>query len=126
MPRIENLIHRAHFAIEATRRVTQRVVAGKGVGQAIRMEARNFARHLQANKQRDMAERMELSAMERYGPIGGWHHGDPKEPRPSHLAAHGKNYVLGTVPLSTGAKPGAEPGCTCSIVAPYENGEMLR
>lgn len=93
---------------------------------AIRSEGKNLALHLQANKRRDAAEQAEKAAIELYGAIAGWHHGDPREPRPTHLAAHGKNFRLGTIPISTGAKPGALPGCTCSIVAPYENGEILR
>lgn len=126
MPRVENLIHRARYAIEATRRVTERVVGGRSVAQAVRMEARPFAQHLEANKRRDAVQSMEDGARELYGEYGGWHHGDPKEPRPSHKAAHGKNYRLGTIPTSTGAKPGALPGCTCSIVAPFEGADILR
>jgi hypothetical protein len=125
MPRLENLIHRAHYAIHATRRVTQRVVGGMGVQQAIRTEARHFAQHLDASKRRNAAYQMSEAARELYGEYGGWKHGDPKEPRPAHLAADGKNFRLGTVPISTGALPGVLPGCTCSIVAPYEGGEVI-
>jgi len=126
VPRIENLIHRAHYAIQATRRVTKETLGGKTVQQAIRSEAKNFALHLQANSRRDAAEQADKAAQELFGPIGGWYHGDPKEPRPSHLAAHGKNVVLGTVPISTGAKAGALPGCTCHYGPPFENAEVLR
>lgn len=125
MPRVENLIHRAHFAIEATRRVTQRVIGGRGVAQSVRMEARNFAMHLQANRRRDAAFKMVEAAAELHGNILGWQHGDPREPRPAHLAADGKNFIRGRVPASTGAYPGVLPGCTCSVVAPFDNGETL-
>src|SRR5215217_8117746 len=125
MPGFENFLHRARFAIEATRRVTQRVVEGRSVVQAIRMEARPFAQHLQANRRRDAAFKMVEAAAELHGSLVGWKHGDPKEPRPSHLAADGKNFRAGTVPASTGALPGVLPNCTCSVVAPFENGEII-
>ncbi len=126
MPRIENLIHRAHYAIEATRRVTQRVVGGRSVPQAIRMEARNFAAHLEANRRRDAASRMVGAASDLHGPLVGWQHGNPREPRPAHKAADGKNFRVGTVPASTGALPGVLPNCTCTAVAPFEDAEILQ
>lgn len=126
MPRIENLIHRAHYAIEATRRVTQQVVGGKTIPQAVRMEARHFAQHLEASRRRDAAFRMVEAAAELHGPLLGWKHGDPKEPRPAHLQADGKNFRAGTVPLSTGALPGVLPNCTCTVVAPHQNAPLLQ
>jgi hypothetical protein len=89
------------------------------------MEARNFAMHLDANRRRDAAFKMVEAAAELHGEVLGWKHGDPREPRPAHLAADGKNFRKGTVPISTGALPGVLPGCTCTVVAPFADGETL-
>lgn len=125
MPRIENLIHRAHYAIAATRRVAAGVAGGATIQGALRGEAHHFAQHLDASRRRDAASRMVEAASELHGPLLGWRHGDPAEPRPEHAAADGSNFVAGTVPLSTGALPGALPGCTCTVAAPMEGAPIL-
>jgi uncharacterized protein with gpF-like domain len=125
--RVEHsVIYRAHYAIEAAKRLTVSLRSGKTIQEARAKEAPYFARHREAVRQRDAARRMVEAAQDKYGPVLGWRHGNPKEPRPTHLAADGKNFRADTVPTSTGALPGVLPNCTCTVTAPFENAELLR
>ena len=121
-----SVIYRAHYAVQAAKRLTVSLRSGKTIQEAREKEAPFFARHREAIKRRDAATRMRDAAMDRFGPILNWKHGDPKEPRPSHLAADGMNFDAREVPTSTGAHPGVLPGCTCSVGAPVEGAKMLR
>ena len=120
------LTYRAHYAIQAARRMTETIRGGASVEEARAKEATYFAKHREAVKRRDAARRMVEAAQDRYGPVLGWRHGNPKEPRPAHLAADGMNFDARRVPASTGALPGVLPNCTCTAVAPFEKGRMLR
>lgn len=89
-------------------------------------EAPYFTKHREAVRQRDAARRMVEAAQDRYGPILGWRHGHPNEPRPTHLAADGFNFDARRTPISTGALPGVLPGCTCTVTAPFDNARTLK
>jgi hypothetical protein len=121
----DNLAHAAHYAVNATKRVAQRLAEGDGLKAAFEGEARPFAQHLDANRRRIAGARMVEAAAELHGPLLGWRHGHPTEPRPTHVAADGANFRVGSVPAATGALPGVLPGCTCVPVAPFENGREL-
>jgi hypothetical protein len=121
----DNIAHAAHYAVNATKRVATRLADGETVRAAFEGEARPFRQHLDANRRRLAGARMIEAAAELHGPLLGWKHGHPKEPRPNHAAADGANFRVGSVPLSTGALPGVLPGCTCTVTAPHENGRML-
>ena len=120
------LTYRAHYAIQAARRMTESIRGGASVEEARTKEATYFARHREAVRQRDAARRMVEAAQDRYGPVLGWRHGNPKEPRPSHLAADGANFRADRVPTSTGALPGVLPNCTCVPTAPFPGARMLK
>lgn len=134
---VDNLLRRAHYAINVVKRLSAAVRApvrdeegpGPGLEQRLRTaleaEERFFGQHREAAKRRVAGAKLVDAASELYGEVLGWKHGHPKEPRPHHKAADGRNFRVGTVPASTGALPGVLPGCTCSVVAPHENGEML-
>jgi hypothetical protein len=121
----DNLAHAAHYAVNATKRVAAKLAEGDGLKAAFEGEARPFAQHLDANRRRLAGARMVEAAAELHGPLLGWRHGHPKEPRPAHKAADGANFRVGSVPASTGALPGVLPGCTCTVVSPHENGRIL-
>jgi uncharacterized protein with gpF-like domain len=118
--------YRAHYAIAAAQRITESLRGGKSMAEATAKERPYFTRHREQVRQRDAARRMVEAAQERYGPVLGWRHGNPREPRPAHLAADGKNFRADRVPASTGALPGVLPNCTCVAVAPFDNAEVLR
>ncbi len=120
-----NLMHRAHYAINASKRVAKDVIAGEGVEKAISKEKRHFVAHRDAERRRIAAAKMIEAAAQLHGPVLGWRHGHPKEPRPNHLAADGKNFRADSIPTSTGALPGVLPNCTCVPTAPFPNAELL-
>jgi hypothetical protein len=128
----DNLLYRAFYAMSVQKRLAE-AVRGLGVeeaeqalAKALKAEERFFEQHREAARRRVAGARMVDAAAELHGPILGWKHGDPKEPRPSHAAADGKSFRADTVPASTGALPGVLPGCTCTVVAPRPGAEMLR
>lgn len=121
-----SVIYRAHYAIEAAKRLTVSLQSGASLDEARRKEAPYFAKHREAMRQRDAARRMVEAAQDRYGPVLGWRHGNSKEPRLNHLAADGQNFDSRHTPVSTGALPGVLPGCTCTVTAPFDNARMLR
>ena len=121
---IHNLILRAHYSINAVRRVAR--FAPDYVRAAFGKERRHYAAHREPERRRVAGARMVDAAVELHGPVLGWRHGHPKEPRPHHAAADGKNFDARRVPLSTGALPGVLPGCTCTVTAPFEGAQTLR
>lgn len=128
---LENILFRAHYAIRALQRLSTAVMQRTDedmrarLKKALMREEWYFARHREASRRRIAAAKAVDAAAELYGPLLGWRHGDPQEPRLTHLAADGKNFRAGTVPASTGALPGALPGCTCSVVPPFKNARMV-
>jgi hypothetical protein len=122
---VNNLSYRAHYAVEAMKRLAGSVASGEDLRGALRKEARYLAQHREAERRRTAGAKMVEAATELHGPILGWKHGHPREPRPAHLRADGMNFDATRIPASTGAMPGVLPGCTCTVVAPFENGRML-
>lgn len=116
---IQNLIRRAQYAIQAAKRMARRVGAGASLRSAFLQEAGPFKKHRSAEADRTDSGRMAHEALRRYGRRATWIHGDPKEPRPTHLAADGKQFDILDPPVSVGkVLPGVLPGCTCTIGAP--------
>ncbi|WP_273843911.1 hypothetical protein [Rubrobacter calidifluminis] len=115
-------IYSAYYALAAARRLA----AAGDREKALELEKRYYQMHLEAAKRRRAADRMTTGARSLYGYVLSWHHGHPKEPRPTHLAADGKNFDtrLG-VPRSTGALPGELPNCTCYWGPPIPGAPQL-
>ena len=122
---LDNLSYRAHYAIQAMRRISGAVVEGDDLRGALKSEGRYLTQHLEASRRRVAGAKMIDAAVELHGPVLGWKHGHPNEPRPNHADADGANFEAGSVPTSTQALPGVLPGCTCTVVAPYPGGRML-
>lgn len=119
---LENLLLRGTYLVNATKRVA----SADHPLEALKGERDYFAMHREAERRRIEAARMVSAAVELHGPLLGWRHGHPKEPRPDHLAADGRNFDARTIPISTGALPGVLPGCTCTITAPFEGAPTIR
>lgn len=119
---LQNLLYRAHYAINALYRVSTADDTRKGFA----AERRFFTAHREAERRRLASSRMLAGAMDLYGPVLSWHHGDPKEPRVTHEAADRHNFDARSVPVSTGAMPGVLPNCTCTVGAPIQGARMLR
>lgn len=121
---IDNLIHRAHYAINATKRV----VTAEDVRKGFTVERRFFLQHREAERVRTAGAKLNEAAAERWGPILSWNDtGKAKTHRPSHLAADGKNYDVRRPPTSTGGVlPGQALHCDCVPGPPKQNAEVLR
>ncbi len=129
---VDNLIYRARYAIAAMRRLEAAVAAeqdaphGGALEAALLSEDRHFDSHQDAMRRRVAAVKMVGAAVERWGPVLGWRHDHPGEPRSTHRDADGQNFdTRRGVPTSTGGLPGALPGCACMAVAPFENARLL-
>lgn len=125
---VSNLSYRAHYAIEAVKRVAERVRSGESIAEAFQGERRFYTQHLEANRRRVSAARMNDAAAERWGPVLSWNDtGRAKTHRPAHLAASGANFDLRSPPAATGFKlPGEEPNCDCVAGPPIQGARLLR
>lgn len=123
---IRNLLRRAQYAIKAARRVAAAVRQGKSVRDAFAQEGKNFRAHRQNEKGRVASAEAARAHIGRYGIEGTWIHGDPKEPRPHHLAADGGQFDVTSPPATVGGVlPGELPNCTCTIGAPRSGARRL-
>jgi hypothetical protein len=112
--RFESLIFRAHYVINAARRIAKRVRSGRELGEAILAEEANFRAHLDANRQRLRGSDAQFALAEAYQTTRfKWHHSGKQDYRPSHKAAEGKVYDINEPPASTGALPGVLIHCEC-------------
>lgn len=125
---VDNLLYRAYYALTALRRVTGALGEGEELRDALSKEAAYFEAHKAASKQRERGARLNDAAAERFGPLLSWVHlGTAKTHRPSHLSAHGKNYLVDRPPESTdGALPAMAPHCDCIAGPPIPGAELLR
>lgn len=122
----DNISYRAHYAIQAMRRVAENIKNGDALRDALHKEARPFQQHLEANKRRLTAARQVQAATERWGPVLRWvHPGHTDTHRPSHVAANGANFRADVPPTSTGGFPGTLPNCECVAGAPNQGARML-
>ena len=122
-----NLSYRAHYAIEATKRIANSVSEGEGLRGALEGERRHLAQHLDACEARRTGAVMNEAAAERWGPLLSWNHPNTgKDHRPSHVAANGANFDVRRPPQSTeGMLPGQALNCHCSVGPPIPGGRML-
>lgn len=125
-----NISYRAHYAIEAAKRVAGDIASGKGITEAFAKERPNLIKHLEKSRRNITSAKNTEAMAELYGHVLSWNHGatgHPAEPRPLHLAADGANFDtrLG-VPKSTGALPAVESDCTCAWGPPKPNARTLR
>jgi hypothetical protein len=125
--RASNISYRAHYAIGAAKRVAAGVGEGKSIAEAVRAERKYLRQHLEASRTRLAGARLNEAAAERWGPILSWNHtGRTETHRPSHVAADGANYRMGSAPAATGGMlPGQAPNCDCIPGPPIPNGRML-
>lgn len=123
-----NLSYRAHYAIEADKRLAKKVLSGESVTDAFKGERRHFRAHLEASLDRVAGARMNDAAVERWGNILSWiDTGRAHTHRPSHLAADGANYDVRRPPVATdGMLPGQAPHCDCVPGPPKRSARMLR
>ena len=126
----DNLSRRAHYALSAVKRVGRDVGGGTPLRKAIQRELPNLAKHLERSARNVEAAKATDAMVALHGSVLSWNHGsthDPAEPRPAHLAADGGNFDTSQgVPISTGALPGVEPGCTCAWGPPAQGARTLR
>ena len=122
-----NLSYRAHYAIEATKRVAKSVSEGESVRGALEGERRHLAQHLDACEARRAGAAMNEAAAVRWGPLLSWNHPNTgKDHRPSHVAANGANFDVRRPPQSTeGMLPGQALNCHCPVGPPIPGGRML-
>jgi hypothetical protein len=122
------LLLRASFTLNATRRIARRVLKGSTLRDAIVAEGGNLKLHLAASRQR-AAGKEALEAMSKvYGTRHFvWHHSKKVDFRPTHKAADGKVFDLDDPPRSTNGLPGTLPECGCwSSPAPSDEPVTLR
>ncbi len=111
---IQGLIFRAHYVINATRRIAKDVRSGKQLREAILAEEPKFRAHLDANRQRRRGSDAQTALAEAYQTTRfKWHHSGKLDYRPTHKAAEGKVYDINEPPASTGALPGVLRHCEC-------------
>ena len=123
-----NLSYRAHYAIEATKRIASKVFEDGDLGGALEGERRHLAQHLEACKDRTNGAAMNEAAARRYGSrILSWNHPNTgADHRPSHVAANGANFDVDNPPLATErARPGEKRHCHCIPGPPIPGGRML-
>ncbi len=122
---LEDKLMRGMYATAALERLAEGYRQGK-LDEAIQAEDRFFAQHQEAEQRRIVAREKRDAAIAKHGNILGWHHlNQTKTHRPSHLAAHRKNFDPMHPPKSTGGLPGFLPGCDCEAGPPWPNAEML-
>lgn len=127
-----NLQRRAQFVVAAARRVgaaiTQARSEGRSVPQAladaIQRERRFYAQHLIATWQRSAAgAQVDMEAATR-GLLLGWHATRDKRTSAECLAANGKNFYAGDMPVI--GYPGAvHPHCRCQAGAAFPGASLL-
>jgi hypothetical protein len=109
-----NLVYRAHYVINAARRIAKDIRAGKQLGEAVLAEEPKFRAHLEANRQRLSGNNAQMAMAQAYGTTRfKWRHSGAQDFRPSHKAADGKVYDVTQPPTSTGALPGVLIHCGC-------------
>jgi hypothetical protein len=124
-----NLSYRAHYAIEATKRIAQDVKNGGSVRDALKGEGRYFTAHLEASEAREAGAQLNNAAARRWGPVLSWRHPETggRDHRPSHVAADGANFDVRNPPQFTdGMLPGQALHCHCVPGAPIPGARMLR
>lgn len=122
-----NLVYSAHYVINAMRRLGTKVSEGESLHKALVNEGRYLQQHRQANEARVAGARINAAAVERWGPILGWHHTNKASThRPSHVKADGANYRPDSPPRSTeGMLPGMALHCDCVPGPPKPNARIL-
>lgn len=126
--RLRNLSRRALYALEAAKRVSDNVLKGRSVKDAIGSEKVYFQAHKTRSKEAlKVATRLDAYVKE-HGRIASWRHG-PLTPtdRAHHVKADGLNFdVLAGPPKETGSYPGEEPNCNCEFGRAIEGAKLLK
>lgn len=119
-----NLIYRAHFAVNAAKRLAK----AEDFRDGLREEVRLFEAHKEASAQRLLGAHMNDVAAARFGPILSWNH-HPRggvSHRPSHVRANGMNYDVRNPPKATdGMLPGMAMWCDCMPGPSIRGARML-
>jgi hypothetical protein len=121
LSRGEEALKRGWFGVNALRRIA---VSEDHLGQLAK-EKKHFQAHKQAQAKRRAVAAQVDAAAERYGSLLGWHSVRGLTTEPECKQAHGKNFQANRPP-SIGYPGAVHPHCRCSVVAPWENGRMLR
>lgn len=127
-----NLRRRSMFVLAAARRIGADLKAAHSRGQnpldalaaAIIRERRYYAQHLMAIWQRSQAGARVDSAAMVHGSLLGWYTVKDRRTSADCLAANGKNFYPGHMPLI--GYPGAvHPHCRCLPGAPFPGARLL-
>lgn len=124
-----NLSYRAHYAIEATKRIAGKVANGEPLRDALGAERTYLKQHLEASEAREAGARLNEAAARRWGPVLSWRHPETggRNHRPSHVAADGANFDVRNPPQATeGMLPGMALHCHCTAGPPIPGARMLR
>lgn len=127
-----NTARRAQFAIAASRRVMEAMIAGRARGEgairagedAVERERRYFQQHLNAMRQRSLAAMgVDMAALE-YGPLLGW-----KAVLDSHTSAEcraaDRHNFYAARPPDIGYPGAVHAACRCFPVRPWPGGRLL-
>lgn len=123
----QNVAFRAHYAVNAVRRVAVDVVGGRSLAESIAAERSNWQAHLDASETRLTGARLNDAAAERWGPELGWYDtGRATTHTHEHQMASGNNYRVDIPPKETdGYLPAQRYKCDCVPGPPHENGRLL-
>ncbi len=127
--RRSNLVYRALYGINATRRIVGKAVGGEGsveerLRAAVEAEASYFAAHKKANARRLASAGLTEAASSVYGEVLGWTGVLDSKTTPDCRRLIGKNYRAASPP--DGLHPGARhPYCRCSPGAPFPNAQTV-
>lgn len=123
-------LHRSWYAVNATRRMMDQAALGEGfsldaLAREERKERRYFHAHRLKSEKHLAVARVVDAAADAYGDTLGWYSVIRPTSRPHHARAHAQNFRAGTVPRQTGALPGVEPHCLCTVGPPIPGGTSL-
>lgn len=90
--------YRAHYILQASRRMQQAVAGGMTEAEALRRERRYFDQHIEAVAARARAARSVDAASKQFGPELGWYAKLDARTSSECRAAHGKNFSVTRVP----------------------------
>lgn len=127
-----NLIRRAQFALNASKRLTRDVFDARARGEGIRTalaagmarERRYFGQHRDAIWQRSMAAMNVDMAARDYGDLLGWRTVLDSRTSADCRAANGKNFYASSPPL-IGYPGSVHPHCRCYAGPPRIGARML-
>ena len=129
----DELVYRAMYGVNALKRLVDAAIGPEEgrqgrIERALSVEPSYFRAHKAAAEQRAKGRVFNDAAAERFGSnVLSWIHTERATThRPSHEAAHGKNYRVDSPPKATeGMLPGMALHCDCLAGPPIPGAEIL-